>query len=715
MKRILPFGVFALLALVALPEATQAQPAFAIGHPLPKPELPTGTVTVRVIAGSIAAPAVGAEVALVVAGQARNARTDPEGRATFSGLAPGTQVQAKITDAEGKPVASDEFPVPPSGGVGVMLSTKPMAGGPMGGPMAGNMPMMDPRKASGIPRAHPKEPAGSYSVRVTYASVKLENGEPKDPTPPVGETVTLLGYTSDDGIDMQQKKVDADGKATFDNLDPSGNTIYFALAALPRNGGVDRLKTQAVQLDNQSGVRAILSAEKRDSNAPPIDDFATPQTTVTPPGKVRVTIEGAPQEVGQVSLIDAATKKPIGTAAGGQIVAAISNVESLSQFVAGNGEPAGQVSVFIHGVGGGASGGFPDIQFAVVPADAQGAVEGVKGTTGADGTAKVSVVALGPQKVRYVIKGKEFTSDAFDPSKQGGTFEAVARWSEGREVLFDAPAGTVAYAETRIPSGRFPGTYHSLPFLTIPTAGVNVSLMVAPRLVFSFSLRSQQDDAELAVQGRWTIENLSWAPYRAGPDGLTLALPRGFKHGILANQQQSDIAVVAGEGFRLVRPIPPGRKAFIAGFSLPIEDGNVDWSWDLPFGAYASGIEFLKAGNMTFKGPQTPREAKDDQGRTWLVLDDLMIGRDQAMVMSIEGLPTQPSWKYWIPHVIGVIVILILGGGLAFALIGRPKAGATAGTRRQALLDELVELERSGNDPKRRDQVMAELERIWGG
>jgi len=95
MKRVI---VFALLALAALPEATQAQPAFAIGHPLPKPELPTGTVTVRVIAGSIAAPAVGAEVALVVAGQARNARTDPEGRATFSGIAPGTQVQAKITE-----------------------------------------------------------------------------------------------------------------------------------------------------------------------------------------------------------------------------------------------------------------------------------------------------------------------------------------------------------------------------------------------------------------------------------------------------------------------------------------------------------------------------------------------------------------------------------------------------------------------------------------
>jgi hypothetical protein len=706
-----------LVALVATPAATRAQPASAIGHPLPKADLPTGTITVRVIAGSIAAPVVGTDVTLDVGGKPRSARTDSEGRATFADLPPGTTVQAKISDAEGKAVTSDAFPVPAQGGAGVMLTTKPMAGGPMGGPMAGGGgAMMDPRKASGMPRPHPKEPAGSYTVRLTYASVKIESGEPKDPTPPVGEGVTLVGYTSDDTVELVSKKVDADGKATFDNLDPSGNTVYFALATLPRNGGIDRLTSKPVQLDNQSGARVILSGEKRDSTAPAIDDFATPQAMPTPPGKVRVALEFGYSDVTSVSIINAATKQPIAMATGAQISSSVTNIESISAFQPAADIPVGTLKVWIHGVTGGNNSGLAGIKLAVIPADAQGVVEGVAATTGDDGTATLTIPTNAPQRVRYTVKGKEFTSDPFDPSKQGGGFEAVARWQEGREALLDAPPGVVAYAETRIPSGRFLGTYHSLPFVTIPQAGVNVALRIAPRLVLQFKLTGLQDDEDLAVHGQFSIQNLSWSPYRGGDDGTLIPLPKGFQHGILANNQQTDVAIVAGAGVRLTRPLPPGQKAFIAGFSLPIENGKVEWKWDLPFGAFGSDLDFLKAGtpNMAITGAQSPREVKDNDGRDWLVFDQLMIGREQAMVMTIDGLRSPPAWRWWMPRIAGLLVIGLLIGGLAFALVGKSQAPVTS-KRRQALLDELVELERTGTDPKRREQVMNELERIWGG
>jgi hypothetical protein len=59
-------------------------------------------------------------------------------------------------------------------------------------------------------------------------------------------------------------------------------------------------------------------------------------------------------------------------------------------------------------------------------------------------------------------------------------------------------------------------------------------------------------------------------------------------------------------------------------------------------------------------------------------------------------------------------VLLVIVGGIAFALAR--KRGPTDDereARRQKLLDELVELQRSGKNPKRREQIMAELESLW--
>ena len=66
--------------------------------------------------------------------------------------------------------------------------------------------------------------------------------------------------------------------------------------------------------------------------------------------------------------------------------------------------------------------------------------------------------------------------------------------------------------------------------------------------------------------------------------------------------------------------------------------------------------------------------------------------------------------------IIGVVVVLLMLGGIAFAL-DRSKTEAdkqaSRDARRQKLLDELVELEKSGKNEKRREQIMAELEKLW--
>ena len=89
------------------------------GIPLPSGELPRGSVTVRVIRGSLSNPIPNQPVDLTV-GATVTARTNDAGRAEFAGLAPGVRVKA-VTVVAGERLESQEFAVPPAGGIRVML------------------------------------------------------------------------------------------------------------------------------------------------------------------------------------------------------------------------------------------------------------------------------------------------------------------------------------------------------------------------------------------------------------------------------------------------------------------------------------------------------------------------------------------------------------------------------------------------------------------
>jgi hypothetical protein len=114
------------------------------GVPLPVSDVATGTVTVRVIRGSLANAVPGQEVQLSLGGSSRTGKTNDAGRAEFIGLPPGTRVKATTT-VDGERLESQEFDVPASGGVRLMLvaaapasagSTPPQANAPAGAPSA---------------------------------------------------------------------------------------------------------------------------------------------------------------------------------------------------------------------------------------------------------------------------------------------------------------------------------------------------------------------------------------------------------------------------------------------------------------------------------------------------------------------------------------------------------------------------------------------------
>jgi hypothetical protein len=108
------------------------------GIPLPVPDLPTGTVTARVVRGALTNPLSGETVQLTGASVSQSARTDEAGRATFSGLSPGARVKAMVS-VNGERIESQEFEVATTGGIRLMLVATegaPGQSGPARAPVA---------------------------------------------------------------------------------------------------------------------------------------------------------------------------------------------------------------------------------------------------------------------------------------------------------------------------------------------------------------------------------------------------------------------------------------------------------------------------------------------------------------------------------------------------------------------------------------------------
>jgi hypothetical protein len=711
---VLGLGVGLGLAGVALDAApAAAQMAAALGRPLPSPDLPVGTVSVRVVAGSAASPVVGTDVTLVVNGTPRQARTDSAGRATFPGLPVGATVVAKALDEDKTEHPSSEFAIPDSGGMRVLISTKPWQGGAGGAPFAGGAAgMPSPRSMSGEPRGEQSDPPGVITVRVTYNDLKDS---------PAGVPVGLVGYSADDTVSYQVQNTDADGRVKFTDLDRSGGTSYFAMALLPRNGAVDRLISTHVVLASQVGVRLVLSSEKRDSTAPAIDDFAKADPPIaTPAGKVRVVLEGIGDLKAKVTLVDAATRKLLGEARP-ESAPDPSRVQAEPQFSPDPSLPAGTLDVQVVGGPGQEEEPLRDLAVGVLPASSNDASHGLTSATGADGTVRMAIQASEPQKVVLTINGRQLVSPPIDLARSGGKLVIRAHWSDsGRpQAMFDVPGpqGQVVYAECE-DRGQH---YRSMPFQLLDGAGTKVTIYVFPRVLFRFQLDGDPEDEKFAVRGKFEVTNYSWAPYRGGPDGLLVPMPHGFTGAILADSDQAEVAVAPGEGYRIIRPIPPGGRPFRAAFFLPVDAGRAAWALDLPLGAFESELVIKQTPGMTLQTPPSVRaESRTAPQGTFYILGPITIKKGQSMAMAIDGLPSVPQWRAWVQGIVGVLVVGVMLAGLALALAARRRpaeaAEVEAEARRQRLLDELVELERSGAsaNPRRREQLLAELEQLWG-
>ena len=111
------------------------------GIPRPVTDLPAGHVSVRLIRGQLSNNIQGHPVEIVGGTKPMVVNTDENGRAEFSGIAPGTTVKA-IANVDGERLESQEFPWPANDGIRLMLVATPKGGDvppPVFQPQPGNV------------------------------------------------------------------------------------------------------------------------------------------------------------------------------------------------------------------------------------------------------------------------------------------------------------------------------------------------------------------------------------------------------------------------------------------------------------------------------------------------------------------------------------------------------------------------------------------------
>lgn len=121
-RRACALALVAALSLLAASAAAQNMPQASQvnGMPLSTPDLAVGTVTVRVFRERIGNSVPNVKVTLEAPKGPREATTDAEGRAEFTGLTPGDAVRVHA-DVDGEALQSQNFNIAPEGGTRVAL------------------------------------------------------------------------------------------------------------------------------------------------------------------------------------------------------------------------------------------------------------------------------------------------------------------------------------------------------------------------------------------------------------------------------------------------------------------------------------------------------------------------------------------------------------------------------------------------------------------
>lgn len=167
----------------------------------------------------------------------------------------------------------------------------------------------------------------------------------------------------------------------------------------------------------------------------------------------------------------------------------------------------------------------------------------------------------------------------------------------GTDVTLDAPRahGRTLYVEAAVGGTR----YRSSVVWTLADRGAELGLVLSPRLSLAYTIQahsSVRPSGPDALVARIDVEimNYAFSPYRAGPRGFEIPLPRGFTDVELDHTAGSAGAALGRSGIVRSRPLAPGATRIAAVVLLPARDGKVDWTLDLPHGMTAGNVALSK-------------------------------------------------------------------------------------------------------------------------
>lgn len=277
-----------LVAILFAPSVADAgpppiDPRQMSGIPRPDPQVPSGTVTVRVLRGSFDKPAIDTTVTLEIESAdgkttTKTATTDGQGRVAFNELEVGTRAIAKV-DLDGEALASQPIDVLQESGTRVMLvaGAKASAHGRPEGP------------AAPVPgTAFPLE--GTPKGDLIVGTFNLDARKPFE-----GIEITLRIETPDGKVEQRKGTTDRGGKFVFHELAapelPAGTKLTVS-GLLEPGGEVQTSKT--FTMDGEVGLAVVLAkgdlpaeppaSQPAHAGAPPVAapriDPALPQGTV---------------------------------------------------------------------------------------------------------------------------------------------------------------------------------------------------------------------------------------------------------------------------------------------------------------------------------------------------------------------------------------------------------------------------------------------------
>jgi hypothetical protein len=217
-----------LSSSVALAQPMMMDPSKMSGIPRPDPQVPAGTITVRLIRGSLDQRMPGVAVELAGPdGKPSTQKTDAEGRATFAGLsAPGPFV-ARAQEGETK------------------LSSQPIE---LSAQMGSRVMLVFP-KGSGQPdavgRLDKTLPPGTIVVRAEDASGNAVDGV---------DVVVAHAKKGQPKVEELKGKTDTAGEARFDHLERDPTSGY--LAQVRANGA--QFDSKPFRLEETAGMRVVI-------------------------------------------------------------------------------------------------------------------------------------------------------------------------------------------------------------------------------------------------------------------------------------------------------------------------------------------------------------------------------------------------------------------------------------------------------------------------